>query len=113
MKRILILSFVACVTFQLCQSCTRELPGTFFSPYSAQKYFSTEKDSVQLYFTLLPDRPYEELGILYIPVYYSRSGDLSKYFDRLKYFAADKGAEAVIRVDYSYGGLKGVAIRWK
>jgi hypothetical protein len=112
MKRILISSFVACIMLQLCQSCNPKASRAFFPLSSREKYSSTEKDSVQLYFTKLPERPYEELGILYLPVY-THSGDLSKSFDKLKQFAADEGAWAVIRVDYTESGLKGVAIRWK
>ena len=93
-------------------SCNPQSTRAFIPLSTESKYTPTDYNNIEVYITKMPDRGYDEIGVLYVPIF-THSGDLSKCTDRIKQLAAESGAHAVIRLDQTGNGLKGVAIRWK
>lgn len=97
-------------------SCSNQMfPDTFIALNPEKNYKPTSADSVQLYVTQLPSKPYHEIGILYISTRTNRYDDsaVNQNLAILKKIAANHGADAVIRLDVTDFNIKGVAVSWK
>ena len=82
---------------------------------SLENYEATSADSVQIYVAQLPSRGFKEIGIFYFPSKgrINRPEQMAKNITVAKEFAAQHGANAVIRLDVTDFNVKGVAVRWK
>ena len=96
-------------------SCSNQLFPDSFIPLSSVEYpQATLADSVQLYITQLPARPYHEIGIIYVRTRSNNDSDAAnKNLIILKKLAANYGPNAVIRLDVTDFNIKGVAVSWK
>lgn len=97
-------------------SCSNQMfPDTFIALNPEKYYKPTSADSVQLYVTQLPSKPYNEIGILYISTRTNRydASVVNKNLAVLKKMAANHGADAIIRLDVTDFNIKGVAVSWK
>ena len=97
-------------------SCTNQMfPDTFIALNPDKDYKPTSADSVQLYVTQLPSKPYHEIGILYISTRTNRydAGVVNQNLAILKKVAAKHGADAIIRLDVTDFNIKGVAVSWE
>ena len=82
---------------------------------SLENYEATSADSVQIYVAQLPSRGFKEIDIFYFPSKgrINRPEQMAKNITVAKEFAAQHGANAVIRLDVTDFNVKGVAVRWK
>ena len=80
-----------------------------------EQYDETSPDSVEIYVTKLPTKPYQEMGIFYFPFKYNNfNAERSKLnIQKIKEMTAKFGANAVIRLDVTDSTIKGVTIRYK
>ncbi|MDI9865736.1 hypothetical protein QM480_15435 [Flectobacillus sp. DC10W] len=109
-KAVLLFAFLSFLGF----GCNNQLfPDSFISLNPKEHFSPTPTDSVQLYITQLPSRPYQEIGILYVRTRNNNSDTENKNLVILKKMAANYGANAVIRLDVTDFNIKGVAVRWK
>lgn len=94
MKILNVLMFAA--SFALCGcSLTNEVYFTPFSNEGAAKYAPTDPASVRIYSTKLPDKPYEELGIMTLKSMYVPD-NRSSIYERFRKAAASVGANAIL-----------------
>lgn len=110
----LLLAFIVLAISSL--GCSNQMfPDTFIALNPDKYYKPTSADSVQLYVTQLPSKPYHEIGILYIRTRTNRYDDsaVNQNLAILKKIAANHGADAVIRLDVTDFNIKGVAVSWK
>lgn len=110
----LLLAFIVLAISSL--GCSNQMfPDTFIALNPEKNYKPTSADSVQLYVTQLPSKPYHEIGILYISTRTNRydASAVNQNLAILKKIAANHGADAVIRLDVTDFNIKGVAVSWK
>lgn len=108
----LLLAFIVLAISSL--GCSNQMfPDTFIALNPEKNYKPTSADSVQLYVTQLPSKPYHEIGILYIRTRFNRYDASAVNLTILKKIAANHGADAVIRLDVTDFNIKGVAVSWK
>lgn len=108
----LLLAFIVLAISSL--GCSNQMfPDTFIALNPEKNYKPTSADSVQLYVTQLPSKPYHEIGILYIRTRTNRYDASAVNLTILKKIAANHGADAVIRLDVTDFNIKGVAVSWK
>ena len=81
----------------------------------SEQYAETSPDSVEIFVTKLPAKPYQEMGIFYFPFKYNNyNTERSKLnIQKIKEITAKLGANAVIRLDVTDSTIKGVTIRYK
>jgi hypothetical protein len=95
-------------------SCSNQLFPDSFIPLSSGGYYqATSADSVQLYITQLPARPYHEIGIIYVRTRSNNDSDAANKNLIILKKLANYGANAVIRLDVTDFNIKGVAVSWK
>ena len=96
--------------------CSNTLfPDNYIPLSSIENYEASSPDSVEIYVTQLPLKPYKEIGIFYFPTISNAHNPdkIKRNIGKIKEFAAQHGANAVIRLDVTDFNVKGVAIRWK
>ena len=107
MKNMKIL-FLVIVMMVFVQSCYRYPAfSTDFIKTTTLSFSAIESSQVELFFSKLPNRDYEEIGL--IKLY---NGKRIANLDDLKVTAAKMGANAVIQIR-SNPYMNGIAIRWK
>lgn len=108
MKRKAIFPFVCVLAFSgMFGACAA---GHNIVAFSEQRPAPTAPDSVVLFATQLPNRPYTELGMVRVPI----GSDKSIYStDKLKKKAASFGADAVVNLVLTDFRLSGVMVKWK
>ena len=100
----------------LSTGCSNTLfPNVYIPLNSLENYEATSADSVQIYVAQLPSRGFKEIGIFYFPSKgrINRPEQMAKNITVAKEFAAQHGANAVIRLDVTDFNVKSVAVRWK
>jgi len=69
---------------------------------SDKKFEPTDPMKLELYYTKIPNREYEEIAFVFT---YS--------YNKIKIDAAKIGANAVLQILVERGGYSGIAVRWK
>gem|GEM_PF-814590 len=93
-------SFLFISSIILYQSCTAKIL------ISDKKYAPTDPEKIELYYSKLPQREYDEIAIVYPANGYSQS------ITELKKTAAKIGANAILQIRFQRG-YSGIAVRWK
>jgi hypothetical protein len=115
MKKLLTISAILLFIF-IHSSCSIYPSRIAYIPMNpSEQYPETSPDSVEIFITKLPIRPYEEMGIFYFPFRYNNyNAERSKLnIQKIKEMTAKFGANAVIRLDVTDSTIKGVTIRYK
>jgi hypothetical protein len=115
MKKLLIISAILS-TLLIHSSCSLYRNSIAYIPINpSEQYDETSPDSVEIFVTKLPTKPYQEMGIFYFPFKYNNyNTERSKLnIQRIKELTAKFGANAVIRLDVTDSTIKGVTIRYK
>ena len=94
--------FLCIVLMSLVQSC-----NAAFIKISDKSYEATDASRVELYFSKMPNRDYEEIGFVHLDI-----ANNSTDFDKLRKAAAKIGANAIIQIRGN-PGINGIAVRWK
>lgn len=115
MKQLLIISAILLLIL-IHSSCGIHPNRIAYIPINLnEQYAETSPDSVEIFVTKLPTKPYEEMGIFYFPFKYNNyNAERSKLnIQKIKEITAKFGANAVIRLDVTDSTIKGVTIRYK
>ena len=103
-------------TVLILNGCSNTMfPNVYMPLNSLEIYEATSADSVEIYVTQLPLRGFKEIGIFYFPPKgkINNPEQMARNITNVKEFAAQHGANAVIRLDVTDFNIKGVAVRWK
>ena len=93
----------------LVQGCVTSL-NVNTTMITSQTFAPTDRDQVELFFSKLPNREYEEIASVMI---YSRvDANSNRNFEDLRTAAAKMGANAVIQIRAN-PYINGIAVRWK
>ncbi len=84
----------------LIQSCTAKIL------LSDKKYAPTDPEKIELYYSKMPQREYDEIAIVY-----PANGN-SQSIIEFKKAAAKIGANAILQIRFQRG-YSGIAVRWK
>ena len=101
------LAFVLISTVIILTSCKI---GQNFYYFSENKFQPTNPDSMAVFASQIPNRPYTEIGLARVRVF---NGNRFENTRKLRKVAGEWGADALINVSFDYIYVSGVAIKWK